>query len=71
MPEIYQGVFEDVIAEHDLKGRTVRIEVIEPAVNRFDWLQRLKAWQQEFQFHGPPANDSRESIYSGTIDDPR
>ena len=74
-----QGNWDDLVNRQDLRGRRVRVTVIDeqqPGDSGIDpagnpWLKSLRAWADS---HKPLANqvdDSRESIYSGTVDDPR
>ena len=85
--EIIQGDWDDLISRHDLRGRRVRVIVLdqprstavsatattpvsasEPAN---PWIANLFAWADS---HKPLTNtidDSRESIYTATTDDPR
>ena len=71
MAEVYEGVLEELIAKHDLAGRRVRIEVVELPKQPADWYQKALAWMEEFKVEGIVADDSRDSIYTGTRDDPR
>ena len=71
--EIIQGNWDELVNRHDLRGRKVRVIVLdqdqEPADN--PWLKSLRAWADSHKSLGHPVNDDRESIYSGTVDDPR
>jgi len=70
MPEIIQGGWDELIGRSDLKGRTVRVTVLDD--NREDpWLKLLQAWADSHQPLAQRIDDSRDSIYSGTLDDPR
>jgi hypothetical protein len=76
MSEIIQGEWDVLITRHDLRGRKVRVIVLdeqsEGEASRDDpWLKSLRAWADSHQPLGHPVDDSRESIYSGTADDPR
>jgi hypothetical protein len=70
-----QGNWDDLVARQDLHGRRVRIIVLDPERpdERPDnpWLKSLHAWADSHMPLGHLVDDSRESIYSGTIDDPR
>jgi hypothetical protein len=75
MPRVIQGRWDDVVKNHDLRGHQVRVIVVDEdqadAASDNPWLRSLRAWADS---HGPWGNsvdDSREGIYSGTIDDPR
>jgi len=70
MSEIIQGEWDDLVARHDLHGRTVRIIVLD-ADHDNPWLRSLRAWADSHETLSHPVDDSRESAYSGTIDDPR
>jgi hypothetical protein len=70
MPEIIQGKWDDLVARHDLRGRTVRVVVLDREQDH-PWLKMLQAWADSHQPAGHSIDDSRESIYSGTADDPR
>jgi hypothetical protein len=78
MPEtIIQGEWDDLVNRHDLHGRTVRIIVLDEKQVERDligdnpWLRSLRAWADRHAPLGHPIDDSRDSIYSGTVDDPR
>jgi len=78
--EIIQGDWDDLVARHDLHGRKVRVIVLDEergggeAFGDNPWLKSLRAWADSHKSLGQGGHlvdDSRESIYSGTIDDPR
>lgn len=70
MAEMIEGVWEDLIARRDLSGRRVRVIILDE--NQEDpWLKSLQGWADSHQPLGHPVDDSREGIYSGTVDDPR
>lgn len=60
MPDVIQGKWDDLVKNHDLRGHIVRVNVLNQQHTMNPWLRSLQAWA-----------DSRESIYSGTADDPR
>ena len=73
MAEVIEGKWEDVIAQHDFRGRDVKVVVFddEEKAAQGAWLKALREWMDS---HSPVSHfvdDSRESIYSGTLDDPR
>ena len=70
MPEIIQGKWDDLVARHDLRGRTVRVVVLDDDKDD-PWLRMLRAWADSHQPAGHSIDDRREGIYSGTADDPR
>jgi hypothetical protein len=75
--EIIQGNWDDLVTRQDLHGRKVRVIVLDEesggveASGNGEWLERLRAWADSHKPLGHSVDDSRESIYSGTIDDPR
>jgi hypothetical protein len=73
MAEIIEGKWEDLVGRRDLQGREVRVLVFEEGEKGKDdpWLKSLRAWVDSHQPLAHGVNDSRESIYVGTIDDPR
>jgi hypothetical protein len=73
MSEIIEGRWEDLAGRQDLQGRRVRIVVLEEGEQgeRDPWLKSLRAWMDRHESLGRRVDDSRESIYSGTMDDPR
>jgi hypothetical protein len=70
MPEIIQGEWDELVSRQDLRGRKVRIIVLDRDADD-PWLKSLQAWADSHQPLGHPVDDSREAIYSGTVDDPR
>ena len=74
-----QGNWDDLVTRQDLRGRTVRITVIDeqqPGGSGIDlagnpWLKSLRAWADSHKALANQVDDSREGIYSGTVDDPR
>jgi len=72
MAEIIEGQWDDLVARHDLHGRKIRVIVFEQGEGDEDpWLKLLRAWVHSHKPVGHLVDDSRESIYSGTADDPR
>jgi hypothetical protein len=70
MNDVIQGKWDELIARQDLLGRTVRIIVLDES-RQNPWLKSLQEWADGHKPLGHPVDDSRESIYSGTVDDPR
>ncbi|HZL34285.1 MAG TPA: hypothetical protein VFC78_03180 [Tepidisphaeraceae bacterium] len=66
-----QGNWDDLVARQDLHGRRVRIIVLDEERPDNPWLKSLHAWADSHVPLGHLVDDSRESIYSGTVDDPR
>ena len=74
MAEVIEGKWEDVVAaRHDLRGRDVRVIVLEQdeKPRGDEWLKAFEAWVDSHKPVNHFVDDSRESIYSGTVDDPR
>ncbi len=74
MAEIIEGKWEDLVAErHDLQGRDVRVIVFDKGERSAEraWLKALHDWIDSHKPISHFVDDSRESIYSGTVDDPR
>ncbi len=73
MAEVIEGKWEDLAGRQDLRGRTVRVIVLEEGGKRAEdpWLKSLQVWADSHEAVGHRADDSRESIYSGSLDDPR
>jgi hypothetical protein len=69
--EIIQGNWDDLVSRHDLHGRMVRVIVLDEDRSDNPWLKSLLAWADSHKPIEHQIDDSRESIYSGTIDDPR
>lgn len=72
MFEMIQGNWDDLVVRQDLHGRRVQVIVIEEGQGQDNpWLKSLWAWADKHRSLGQLADDSRESIYSGTLNDPR
>jgi len=69
--EIIQGDWDELMSRQDLRGRRVRVIVLDEEQPDNPWLRSLQAWADSHKPLGHPVDDSRESIYSGTLDDPR
>jgi hypothetical protein len=72
MVEIIEGTWEDLAKRDDLRGRRLRAVVLEEGgkSSRDEWLKAFDAWVDS---HAPVnhfVDDSRDSIYTGTVDDP-
>ena len=70
MAETIQGNWDELVGRQDLRGRKVRVLVLDQDQGN-PWLKSLQAWADSHQPLGQVVDDSRESIYSGTLDDPR
>ena len=71
---IIEGSWEEIVAREDLRGHRVRVTVLDEAPKeetREEWLKRFDEWVACRGPVGHFVDDSRESIYSGTLDDPR
>ena len=66
-----QGDWDDLVTRQDLRGRRVRVTVIDEQQQDNPWLKSLHAWADSHKPLGFAVDDSRESIYSGTVEDPR
>jgi len=63
-----EGKWEDLITRQDLAGYTVRVTVLDETVED-PWLAKLKAFVTRDRHKVDHfIDDSRESIYSGTVD---
>jgi hypothetical protein len=73
MAEIIEGIWEDLAGRQDLQGRKVRVVVLDEPVQAEagPWLKSLQAWADSHEPVEHWVDDSRESIYTGTVDDPR
>jgi len=70
MTEIIEGKWEDLLIREDLRGRRVRVIVLDDAQSN-PWIKSLRAWADSHKGLRHRVDDSRESIYSGTLDDTR
>lgn len=72
---VIEGKWEEVIQREDLRGRRVRVQVMDdaPAARETpeQWAKRLREWAQSHPRVSHFVDDSREAIYGGTVDDPR
>lgn len=73
MAEVIEGKWEDLVARHDLRGRDVRVVVFNEGETAADnlWLKSFHDWVDSHKPLVHSVDDSRDSIYSGTTDDPR
>lgn len=80
MPErTIEGTWEDVVQRSDLRGRRVRVTVLdEPSPqdtsavrSAANWVAELRAWAESHPRTSHFVDDSRDSIYGGTVDEPR
>jgi hypothetical protein len=72
---IIEGPWEEIVQRDDLRGHRVRVVVVdEPVRNQIEraqWISQLRAWANTRPAIHRIVDDSRESIYGGTLDDPR
>jgi len=72
MAEVIEGRWDDLAGRDDLRGRRVRVIVLDDVEKQDDpWLKALRAWADSHEPVSHPVDDSRDSVYSGTVDDPR
>ena len=69
--QIIEGNWDDLVSRTDLRGRRVQIAVLDDAPADTRWLARLQRWADSHQPVNHTVEDNRESIYNGTVDDPR
>ena len=73
--QVIEGTWEDLVRRQDLRGRRLRVTVVDEGVpaSTFadDWVRRLREWAESHPAVGHFVDDSREGIYGGTVDDPR
>jgi hypothetical protein len=65
-----EGKWEEIVTRQDLVGHTVRVTVLDEATED-PWLKKFNGWVATADHVNHPIDDSRESMYSRTIDDPR
>jgi hypothetical protein len=76
---VLEGNWEDLIQREDLRGHRVRVIVLDddkaplssPPTDPEEWSKRFNEWLATHSPVGHFVDDSRESIYEGTIDNPR
>jgi hypothetical protein len=70
---VIEGVWDDLVDREDLRGRRVRVTVIddettsspEQSVETAEkWVDRLRAWAASHRPIDRPADDDRDSIYA-------
>lgn len=74
MSNVIEGQWDELIKRSDLQGHKVCVIVLDevhaPPTPQ-EWIEKLEAWANRERPVRPLADDSRDSIYSGTLDDPR
>lgn len=72
---VIEGRWEDVIRRQDFLGRRVRVILLEESepqrIAAAEWIRELRAWAHSHPTIAHFVDDSRESVYGGTLDDPR
>jgi hypothetical protein len=75
MAQVIEGEWDELLKRNDLHGRKVRITILDEehreALETDQWLKAFHAWVNRPRPVTGPIDDSRDSIYSGTMDDPR
>jgi hypothetical protein len=71
MTDEITGDWDELVNRHDLRGRRVRVIVLDEQGSDNPWLKSLRAWANSHKPLGHEVDDSRESIYTETVDDPR
>ena len=70
---VIERVWDDLVRREDLRGRRVRVTVIDDATASSPeqaseaaetWAARLRAWARSHRATEHPADDRRESIYT-------
>lgn len=79
---LIQGIRDDLIKRPDLRGRRVRVVVLDeetphqpttnPSGDATDnlWIRRLHAWANSHHLLSHRIDDGRDAIYSGTLNEP-
>ena len=68
---VIQGKWDDLVNRSDLRGRQVVVTVIDETQPDNAWLQRLREWADSHSPVSHSVDDSRDSFYTGTLDDSR
>jgi len=71
-----EGPWDQLIQRSDLRGHWVRITVLDEApqqqaIDPDEQFKRIQEFEKSLPHITHFVDDSRESIYSGTLDDPR
>lgn len=74
-----EGNWDDVVLRNELRGHRVRVTVLDksaprgprPAQSAEQWARELQAWADAHPHTSHFVDDSRDSIYGGTVDEPR
>ena len=79
--EMIEGDWDDLVSRSDLRGHKVRVIVLDRASEAGTtnsqtpvdnaWLKNLNTWADDHQPIENTVDDSRDSIYSGSVDYPR
>ena len=80
--QVIEATWEDLIRREDLRGRRLRVTVIDdngahspqlhsPRAGDDPWVARLREWAARQPAPSHFVDDSRDAIYGGTVDDPR
>jgi hypothetical protein len=70
LAETIQGNWDDLIQRPELHGRTVRVIILDEQADD-PWVRSLRQWADGHEPLHHLVDDSREAIYSGSINDPR
>ncbi len=73
--QVIEGIWEQVAGRYDLRGRRVRVTLTDnggpaAAVDNA-WVRQLREWAASHAPVALPVAGNRESIYEGSLDDPR
>ena len=73
MPKELVGPWDELVKREDLRGRRVRVivEDVPPQPVHDEWVRQLYEIARLGVRAGDNINVSRDSIYTGTADDPR